>query len=226
MILGWCAACEKRKFLPVRDSGIAEGPGPSRRKALSRYRLPVVRSRRRPRVQRSRVQADPDEGPLLPPSAIAKRRPHISVSRSGQASGSGASPVAGPCIAEWGWSRQRMIGLVRRRAGLPMMCVEIAMVSMPRRARPDRQLDGRCRWSGSGGRFGPWSGAVGGDGGVPPLAGGDHGVQVPQDRRGDDGLGLGGPQLVVLAGGQVAVAGGVDGVCSLGSPDRAPGGQP
>jgi hypothetical protein len=39
--------------------------------------------------------------------------------------GVGASSVVGPCIAEWGWSRQRVIGLVRRRAGLPMMCVEI-----------------------------------------------------------------------------------------------------
>src|SRR5215207_7006770 len=40
--------------------------------------------------------------------------------------GVGASPVVGPCIAEWGWSRQRVIGLVRRRAGLPMMGVEIS----------------------------------------------------------------------------------------------------
>jgi hypothetical protein len=39
----------------------------------------------------------------------------------------GASSVVGPCIAEWGWSRQRVIGLVRRRAGLPMMCVEISV---------------------------------------------------------------------------------------------------
>jgi hypothetical protein len=39
----------------------------------------------------------------------------------------GASPVVGPCIAEWGWSRQRVIGLVRRWAGLPMMCVEISV---------------------------------------------------------------------------------------------------
>jgi hypothetical protein len=27
----------------------------------------------------------------------------------------GASSVVCPCIAEWGWSRQRVIGLVRRR---------------------------------------------------------------------------------------------------------------
>ena len=39
----------------------------------------------------------------------------------------GASSVVCPCIAEWGWSRQRVIGLVRRRAGLPMMCVEISV---------------------------------------------------------------------------------------------------
>jgi hypothetical protein len=35
--------------------------------------------------------------------------------------------VVCPCIAEWGWSRQRVIGLVRRRAGLPMMVVEITV---------------------------------------------------------------------------------------------------
>ena len=39
----------------------------------------------------------------------------------------GASPVVCPCIAEWGLSRQRVIGLVRRRAGLPMMSVEISV---------------------------------------------------------------------------------------------------
>jgi hypothetical protein len=50
-------------------------------------------------------------------------------------------------------------------------------------------------------------------------------MQVPQDRRGEDGLGLGGSQLVVLTGGQVPVEGGIDGVRALGSPDSAPGGQ-
>jgi hypothetical protein len=30
---------------------------------------------------------------------------------------------------------------------------------------------------------------VGGDGGVPRPAGGDHGMEVPEDRRGDDSLG-------------------------------------
>ncbi len=44
----------------------------------------------------------------------------------------GASSVVGPCIAEWGWSRQRVIGLVRRRAGLPLMSVEITVVSQCR----------------------------------------------------------------------------------------------
>ncbi|MDT4903727.1 MAG: hypothetical protein QOH52_1743 [Pseudonocardiales bacterium] len=39
----------------------------------------------------------------------------------------GALSVVCPCIAEWGWSRQRVIGLVRRRAGLPMMSVEISV---------------------------------------------------------------------------------------------------
>ncbi len=51
-------------------------------------------------------------------------------------------------------------------------------------------------------------------------------MQVPQDRGGDDGLRLGGSQLVVLAAGQVPVAGGVDRVRALGSPHGAPGGQP
>jgi hypothetical protein len=37
----------------------------------------------------------------------------------------GASSVVCPCIAVWGWSLQRVIGLRRRRAGLPMMCAEI-----------------------------------------------------------------------------------------------------
>jgi hypothetical protein len=41
----------------------------------------------------------------------------------------GASSVVWPCIAEWGWSRQRVIGLVRRRAGLPMMVGEISTLS-------------------------------------------------------------------------------------------------
>ena len=40
-----------------------------------------------------------------------------------------------------------------------------------------------------------------------------------------DGLGLGRGELVVLAAGQVLVAGGVDGIGALGAPDRAPGGQ-
>ena len=39
----------------------------------------------------------------------------------------GASSVVCPCIAVMGWSRQRVIGLVRRRAGLPMMCAEITV---------------------------------------------------------------------------------------------------
>jgi hypothetical protein len=54
-----------------------------------------------------------------------------------------------------------------------------------------------------------------GDGWVPGLTGGDHCVQVPQDRGGDDRLGLCRLELVVLPGGQVAVAGAVDGVGSL-----------
>jgi hypothetical protein len=33
---------------------------------------------------------------------------------------------------------------------------------------------------------------------IPGLPGGDDGVQVPQDRGGDDGLRLGGRELVLL----------------------------
>jgi hypothetical protein len=39
----------------------------------------------------------------------------------------GASSVVCPCIAVWGWSQQRVIGLRRRRTGLPMMCAEITV---------------------------------------------------------------------------------------------------
>jgi GTP-binding protein len=56
----------------------------------------------------------------------SNQRTHISVSRLGQA-WVGASSVVCPCIAEWGWSRQRVIGLVRRRAGLPVMSGEVSV---------------------------------------------------------------------------------------------------
>ena len=79
-------------------------------------------------------------------------------------------------------------------------------------------------WSG-GGWFASCLAAVVGDDGVPALPGDDDGVKVTQDGGGEDGLGLGGPELVVLAAGQVPVAGGVDGVGALRSPDRPPGGQ-
>jgi hypothetical protein len=68
--------------------------------------------------------------------------------------------------------------------------------------------------------------AVGGDDRVPGLPGGDHGVELTQDRGGGDGLRLGGPQLVLLPADQVLVAGPVDRVGPLRSPDRAAGRQP
>src|SRR3954452_10481127 len=68
----------------------------------------------------------------------------------------------------------------------------------------------------------PRSGAVSSDLGVPDLPGGDHSVDVAQDRGGDHGLSLGGLEPVLLAG-QVPVAGTVDRVGALGSPDRSPG---
>jgi hypothetical protein len=57
-------------------------------------------------------------------------------------------------------------------------------------------------------------------------AGGDDGVQLPQDRAGDDGLGLGGLEPVGLPAGQVPVAGGVHPVVLQASPHRPPGRHP
>ena len=43
-------------------------------------------------------------------------------------------------------SQQRVTGLIRRRAGLPMMSVEVTVgPSMPRGARPDPGLVDACR---------------------------------------------------------------------------------
>jgi hypothetical protein len=47
-------------------------------------------------------------------------------------------------------------------------------------------------------------------------------MQLPQDRRSDDGLCLGRGEFVVLPGGQVPVSGVIDLVGPLGSPDRPP----
>jgi hypothetical protein len=105
-----------------------------------------------------------------------------------------------------------------------MMTGEITVcVSMPRRARPDRQVERRD--GESGGHLAAVADAVDGDVGIPRLAGGDDGVQLLQNGRGDHGLGLGGGELVGLACGQMLVAGGVDVVAALGAPDRPPGGQ-
>jgi hypothetical protein len=99
-----------------------------------------------------------------------------------------------------------------------MMTGEITVcVSMPRRARPDRQVERRD--GESGGHLPAVADAVDGDVGIPRLAGGDDGVQLLQNGRGDHGLGLGGGELVGLACGQVLVAGGVDVVAALGAPD-------
>ena len=69
-------------------------------------------------------------------------------------------------------------------------------------------------------------GAVGGDDRVPALAGGDDGVQLPQDRCGDHGLGLGDGESVLLSLGQVDEPGGVNRVGALRAPDRSPRRQP
>ena len=65
-------------------------------------------------------------------------RPHISVSRFASRVWSVPLSVVCPCIAEWGWSRQRVIGLVRRRAGLPVMSVEISVCLYAAWGSPDR----------------------------------------------------------------------------------------
>jgi hypothetical protein len=91
---------------------------------------------------------------------------------------------------------------------------------------PGRQLCTATMTSGSELGGPPRSGAVSGDLGVPDLPGGDHSMDVAQDRGGDHGLSLGGLEPVVLAGGQVPVAGTVDRVGALGPPDRSPGSDP
>ena len=73
-----------------------------------------------------------------------------------------------------------------------MMSVEVTVVPQCRVGlAPTASLTGRLLMSG-----GQWAsprmfGAVGGDDRVPRLAGGHDRVQLAQDRRGDDGLGLG-----------------------------------
>jgi hypothetical protein len=91
---------------------------------------------------------------------------------------------------------------------------------------PGRQLCAATTTSGSELGGPPRSGAVSGDLGVPDFPGGDHSMDVAQDRGGDHGLSLGGLEPVVLAGGQVPVAGTVDRVGALGPPDRSPGSDP
>jgi hypothetical protein len=64
----------------------------------------------------------------------------------------GASAVVCPCIAVMGWFQQRVIGLVRRRAGLPMTCVEITMCLNAVEGSPmvgrgaDHGAAERCHW--------------------------------------------------------------------------------
>ena len=141
----------------------------------------------------------------------------------------GAACVVCPCSSSGsGCARQRVIGLRRRRTGLPAMSDEVLVgprcrVGLAPTVSLMRSLLVRPR---------SWSppciearGAVGGDGRVPHLAGGGHGVQVPKDRRSDHALGLLGHEPVGLAGGEVAVAGGVDGVGLQRTPDRAPSRQ-
>ena len=84
------------------------------------------------------------------------------------------------------------------------------MVLNAAQGSPGRQLCTATMTSGSELGGPPRSGAVSGDLGVPDLPGGDHSMDVAQDRGGDHGLSLGRLEPVVLAGGQVPVAGTVD----------------
>src|SRR6266536_2454296 len=89
--------------------------------------------------------------------------------------------------------------------------VSLCRVGLAPTASLMRRNDWLIAWSGCGGWFEWCSGSVGGDGWVPCLAGGDHRVQMPQNRRGDHGLRLGGAQLVVLTRGQMCISGRVNG---------------
>ncbi len=94
-----------------------------------------------------------------------------------------------------------------------MMTAEITGVPPCRVELAPTLLDGPPGVSGGDGRQG--SGSAGGDRRIPALAGGDDGVQLPQDCRGDHGLGLGGGEPVLLAAGQVGEPGGVNRVGEL-----------
>jgi hypothetical protein len=82
-------------------------------------------------------------------------------------------------------------------------------------------------------RSGGWGGHLlagvelaGGDGGLPGHPSGDHDPQPPQQGRGQRGAGLGGGELVVVAAGEVDVAGAEDGVGVQRTPGGPPGRQP
>jgi hypothetical protein len=79
-----------------------------------------------------------------------------------------------------------MIGLRRRRAGLPVMTVEITVVSQCRAGLAAAM--GLTRLSSGGQGCGWLPEAVSGRDWIPGVTGGDHGVQVPEDRSRDDGL--------------------------------------
>jgi hypothetical protein len=94
-----------------------------------------------------------------------------------------------------------------------MMIGEITGVSLCRVGlAPSVSLSAANESSGSDGCLLVSPGAVPGDGRVPGVAGDDDRVQLAQHRGRDDALRLGRGELVVLAIGQVPVAGGVDGV--------------
>ena len=100
---------------------------------------------------------------------------------------------------------------------------------MPRKARHDlvtREVLTRIRLCRNHPHDRGLPSAVRGDVRVPGLPGGDDGLQLTQDRRCDDGLGLGGLEPVDLAAVQVSVAGGVNPAVLQASPNRAPGGHP
>jgi hypothetical protein len=74
---------------------------------------------------------------------------------------------------------------------------------------PPIQLDGPPADVGGDRHHRATFGAVGGDDRVRGSAGGEDGVQSPQDRGGDHGLGWGDGELVLLSGSQTGEPGGV-----------------
>ena len=148
------------------------------------------------------------------------RRSLISVSRFVSSLWSGASPVVCPCIA--------VIGVG------PTACNRVGQTtggaahderrgnrgsSMPRGARPGRQLGSRR----SGSWFDHLASTAGGDRRIPFLPCGHDREQLAQQRGSNGCVGLPTVELVLVAAGQVRELSRIDRVGLLGPPNRPPG---